>query len=465
MTQIVWIGYRQSLTVRGRSTSASSTRWQTTSRPVVSIAGRRFRPTERWRARWGSTSRRSRGLTPKEAGRQGLTEARVGRGTFVKGVAPPAARPLASPGIDLSMNLPPQPANARFDSRLAHTLGEIRAGAGFAAYFALSAAGRHGERAPDRGRLDGPSTCTNVPADRVLLAPGTQPALYALLAVHTQPGDTLLTECLTYPGIKAAAAAAGVTVVGLAMDAEGVIPSALDRAARAHAAKLVYLMPTIHNPTTITMPEERRRRVADVIRKRGLMLIEDDPYSFLAPGFVCRVRHWSRTRSYLAGSLAKCIAPGFRASIARLHPTSKAAEQRGEAAARHAANVGAFDGKRADTVDARRNGDRHRRCRARRSNCATNPRAENPGRGVLRSPPAGAARVGAQLPDGLPAARFAAELHGRGLAVVTADAFSIDAEPPGAIRLALGAAQSRAQLVKALEILSGALTSRSLTQP
>jgi DNA-binding transcriptional MocR family regulator len=65
------------------------------------------------------------------------------------------------------------------------------------------------------------------------------------------------------------------------------------------------------------------------------------------------------------------------------------------------------------------------------------------------------------LPASWPAPRFAAHLQGRGLAVVTGDAFATDASPPNAIRIALGAARSRAQLAKALEILSEALTSRA----
>lgn len=396
-----------------------------------------------------------------EAGRQGLTEARVGRGTYVKGAAPQATRPLASPGIDLSMNLPPQPAHARFDSRLAHTLGEIRAGPGFAAYFAYQQpAGTLNERQIAAGWMD--MVWPGVAADRVLLAPGTQAALYALLSAHTQPGDTVLAECLTYPGIKAVAAAVGVTLVGVAMDGDGIVPAALDRAARTHAAKLVYLMPTIHNPTTITMPEERRRRVADVIRKRGLVLIEDDPYSFLAPGSL-PVTALIPDRSYLAASLAKCIAPGFRASIL-VTPDAQASEkvaQRLRAMQQMSAPLMAAvltrwmrDGTASAIVDAVRAEAATRQSLARKilgpDSFAAHPQGLH---------------AWVPLPDGLPAGRFAAELHGRGLAVVTADAFAVDAEPPGAIRLALGAAQNRAQLVKALDILSVALTSRGIKQP
>jgi len=68
------------------------------------------------------------------------------------------------------------------------------------------------------------------------------------------------------------------------------------------------------------------------------------------------------------------------------------------------------------------------------------------------------------LPPRWPAQRFAAHLHGKGLAVVTGDAFATDASPPNAIRIALGAARSRAQLTKALEILSDALGSQAPDQ-
>jgi DNA-binding transcriptional MocR family regulator len=392
-----------------------------------------------------------------EAGRQGLIEARVGRGTFAKGAAPAGVGPLASPGIDLSMNLPPQPAQARFDSRLAHTLAEIRAGPGLAAYLTYrQTAGTASER---QIAADWMSTVLpSVTADRVLLAPGTQACLYGLLLAHVRPGGVVLTESLTYPGIKAAAAAAGVTLVGVAMDAEGIVPVALDRAARTQAAKLVYLMPTIHNPTTITMPEERRRRVAEVIRKRDLLLIEDDPYSFLAPGSL-PLTALVPERSYLAASLAKCIAPGFRASVL-VAPDPQAAEAvaiRLRAMLQMSVPLMAAvltrwmrDGTALAIVEA--------------------VRAEAVARQTLALGIMGADRFAAHpqglhawvpLPDGLPASRFAADLHGRGLAVVTADAFAADAEPPSAVRLALGAAQNRAQLVKALEILSEALTARS----
>src|SRR6185503_20253210 len=69
-----------------------------------------------------------------EARRQGLTEARVGRGTFVKAAPPQQARQALAPGIDLSMNLPPQPHDADLSGRLAKAFGEARAQSGLESY-------------------------------------------------------------------------------------------------------------------------------------------------------------------------------------------------------------------------------------------------------------------------------------------------------------------------------------------
>ena len=82
-----------------------------------------------------------------EARRQGLTDARVGRGTFVKAGAAQQGRQAVSPGIDLSMNLPPQPPEADLTGRLAKTFGEVRADPGLESYLNYQQpGGTRGER-------------------------------------------------------------------------------------------------------------------------------------------------------------------------------------------------------------------------------------------------------------------------------------------------------------------------------
>lgn len=391
-----------------------------------------------------------------EARRQGLTEARVGRGTFVRS-RPGTLRAPASPGIDLSMNLPPQPAEADLDGRLAKALSEIRAEQSLAAYLTYQQpGGTSAERQVAAEWLH--RLFPAVGSDRLVIAPGTQPALFCLLQMLVPTGGAVLTERLTYPGLKAAAAVAGITLIGVESDADGLKPAALDRVAREHAAKVVYLMPTIHNPTTTTMPAERRARIAEVVRKRGLTLIEDDPYTFLCPGLP-PVATFVPERAYLAASLSKCIAPGFRTSLvvvpdsaiaARFCTTLRATVQMPAPLMAAVVTRWLRDGTADETIAAIRTEAKERQTLARNA-LAGHPFTAHPNGHHVWLP----------IPDRWSAAGFAAHLHGRGLAVVTGEAFAVDGPAPNAIRIALGAARNRMQLAKALEILSEALNARA----
>jgi DNA-binding transcriptional MocR family regulator len=61
------------------------------------------------------------------------------------------------------------------------------------------------------------------------------------------------------------------------------------------------------------------------------------------------------------------------------------------------------------------------------------------------------------LPRGWGRAEFASHLQRQGLAVVTSEAFSVEETPPHAVRVALGAADNRAELARALDLLAAAL--------
>jgi dTDP-4-amino-4,6-dideoxygalactose transaminase len=83
----------------------------------------------------------------------------------------------------------------------------------------------------------------------------------------TSPGDVVLTEALTFLGIKAAAAKLNVRLVGVAMDDEGIDPDALKKACKEHRPKAVYLVLTLHIQQ----------------RSRSLRNAVDDAYGLLEP--------------------------------------------------------------------------------------------------------------------------------------------------------------------------------------
>src|SRR6266481_5973130 len=248
-----------------------------------------------------------------EARRRGLLDARVGRGTFVSETSARAPADIAFQiKVDLSMNIPPQPVEANLDARIARGLKSIQDQSSFSAYLNyLRPGGSDEEREVAAKWLR--TRVPNASADRLIIYPGNQAILFNALLALTAPGDVVLTEAFTFPGMKAAAEKLRVRLIGVPMDAEGVQPDALRHACEQHNPKAVYLTPTLHNPTTATMSPERRKAVADIIRNSGTVLIEDDAYGLLEPS-ASPIANLIPERTYLAVSLSKCIAPALRVS-------------------------------------------------------------------------------------------------------------------------------------------------------
>lgn len=248
-----------------------------------------------------------------EARRRGLLDARVGQGTFVSETTARAAADIPYQiKIDLSMNVPPQPVEANLEMRIAQGLAFIQNESSFTALLNYQRPGGTDEEREIAANWLRPRV-PMAAAERLIIYPGSQAVLFNALLLLTSPGDVVLTEALTFPGIKAAAAKLGVRLVGVAMDAEGVDPDALKSACELHKPKAVYLVSTLHNPTTITLGPERRKAVADIIRNAGTILIEDDAYGLLEPS-ASPIANLIPERSYLAVSLSKCIAPALRVS-------------------------------------------------------------------------------------------------------------------------------------------------------
>jgi DNA-binding transcriptional MocR family regulator len=270
----------------------------------------------------------------------------------------------------------------------------------------------------------------------------------------TSPGDVVLTEALTYPGIKAAAGRLGVRLVGVTMDEQGILPEALGSACRQHKPKAVYLVPTIHNPTTVTLSPARRKAVAEVIRKAGAILIEDDAYGALDPS-VSPIANLIPERTYLAVSLSKCMAPALRISFllvpdvaaeqmlrSNLQATTQMASPFMVALVMNWLRSGVAD----QIVTAIRNEAIGRQQLAAK---------------ILKGQSFAAYPKGHHLWLPLPRhwnrGDFIAHVLRDGLAVVGSEAFAVDQTGPHAVRVSLGAARNRSELGTALHLLAAAL--------
>src|SRR3989442_6258249 len=101
----------------------------------------------------------------------------------------------------------------------------------------------------------------DVDARQLVVCPGAQAAIAALVLALTEPGDVILTEPTSYPGLRAAAAQFGRRIIAVQADSQGIMPERLEQACRQHRPGLVYLNPTLQNPTAITLAEDRRQEI------------------------------------------------------------------------------------------------------------------------------------------------------------------------------------------------------------
>lgn len=149
-------------------------------------------------------------------------------------------------------------------------------------------------------------------ADRILVTNGTQNALFITLATMVGRGGLLLTERLSYYGFRRLAGFLGIDIRAIEMDEDGALPDAFEAVCKADKPKALFLSPTLHNPTTIIMSRERRLALAEIARKYGVIIIEDDVYGLLPREAPPPIAALAPDVTWHATGLAKCIAPGLR---------------------------------------------------------------------------------------------------------------------------------------------------------
>jgi DNA-binding transcriptional MocR family regulator len=247
-----------------------------------------------------------------EAQRRGLVESHVGQGTFVRETRRAApARGKRVEIVDLSMNLPPEPDDPELLGRMREGLAELSRD--------LVSLLRYQEFGGSRSDKDAASAWLGrralVPTqERIFVTPGAHPAIAGILSMLAKPGEPVLCEAITYPGVRTIAAQLGLNLVGIPMDADGIDPDALTQACERLRPKALYMNPTLQNPTTLTVPEARREAIAAVARRHRVPIVEDDAYGFIPPHGVHPIASIAPDITWHIAGLAKCIGAGLRAA-------------------------------------------------------------------------------------------------------------------------------------------------------
>lgn len=118
--------------------------------------------------------------------------------------------------------------------------------------------------------------------DDLIITTGGQQGLSLTPNILCNPGDTVIVEAPTFVSGINAMRIHGANVVGIEMDGEGIRLDALERAIQTEQnVKLLYLIPTFQNPSGKTMSLARRKEVYQLCVRRGIMILEDNPYGEL----------------------------------------------------------------------------------------------------------------------------------------------------------------------------------------
>jgi len=386
-----------------------------------------------------------------EARRRNLLEGRGARGTYV--AAPKVALNAI---LDLSMNTPPPPNGVDFDDMLKQGLSQVLMSADNEQLMTYHVAGgSESDRQagakwlePMFGHLD---------SRELVVCPGAQAAIAALILALTEPGDVILAEAMTYPGLRAAAAQFGRRIIAVETDQDGMLPQMLEQACRQHKPGLVYLNATLQNPTAITMPEHRRKEITSIAKRCNVRIIEDDPYWLLADAPPPPIARFAPEQVYYISTLSKCLTPGLRVAFVLIRDPQE--RERFLVALRSFALMGApltaalatqwiLDGSAKGLMEGVRKEARLRHSMARDILAG---RYSGSGDGL---------HVWLELPAYWTSSQFARAAESKGITVMPAEAFAAGSGSVNAIRISLGSIKDRGRLQAALRRLSHLLAQR-----
>jgi DNA-binding transcriptional MocR family regulator len=363
--------------------------------------------------------------------------------------------------VDMSMNLPPQPLGVSLRDLMRDGIARLLRHEDVATLMAYrSGAGTAQDRAA------GAAWCQPVVGPvgpgRVLVSPGAQPGMLAILGTLARPGDVVATEALTYPGIRALAAHLGLVLAPVETDAEGYVPSALDLICRTRAPRAIYCCPTMHNPTAVTMSVRRREAVAEIARRHAVAVIEDDAYGLLASERLPAIATFAPDHTFHVATTAKTLSPGLRTAYLVVPPGSHALRVMGALRASVMMASPLLTSLVTEWIREGVAGDILAGIRAEAVARQRMARAFLPAELSVAHPEG--LHVWLTLPPHWASADFVTYVRHQGLALVAADAFHVPgghpAMIPNAVRVSLGVAASQERLNEALRALADALRQR-----
>lgn len=144
------------------------------------------------------------------------------------------------------------------------------------------------------------------------LTNGATSAMTVALMSVAPPGSTVATEAISHHTLVPLCSYLGIHLEGLAIDADGMIPAALDAACRKGPIRAVFLQPSVVNPTATLMSAKRREELAAVAARHDIAIIENDILGPMVEDRPPPMQAFAPDRTLYVTSFTKITVPGLR---------------------------------------------------------------------------------------------------------------------------------------------------------
>ncbi len=151
--------------------------------------------------------------------------------------------------------------------------------------------------------------------DEIMITSGGIQGLYLACKLFIDPGDVILVESPTFIHAKMLFDSFEAVTVSCPMESDGLNMQVLEDKIKKYSPKIIYTMPTFHNPTGISMSIDKRKELAAFAEKYDVIIVEDDPYSeirYTEEAFR-PVKAYTLSKNIIyANSFSKIFSPGAR---------------------------------------------------------------------------------------------------------------------------------------------------------
>ncbi len=249
----------------------------------------------------------------REAENRGLLEGEVGRGSYIR--KRPQVNSLAASAqdgdgtIDLSHAIPPPIVKPEEMDQAMQSIMRDPRKLMLLDYAPPEGFHMHRTMAVQWLKRSGVETTEN----SVVISAGAHLGLITVLEAIGEGQVGVMAERTNYSQLVTTFKNTHLNPIAVEMDDDGMLPDSLERKAKTTGCRLIYLVPTLQNPTTHTMSAKRRDDIVALARKYDLTIIEDDIFRLLdarvqPPTFY----ELAPERTYHINSLSKTLAPGLR---------------------------------------------------------------------------------------------------------------------------------------------------------